>query len=71
MNDYYTALGYLQEAIRSGNTPAKDRLHGGNDLEGLTTDQQLKAAEVAALISISQELSAIRNAGINPDYIAG
>lgn len=35
----------------------------------LTIDQRLKAAEVAALLSIAQELSAIRNLGIAPEYV--
>nr|WP_314844327.1 hypothetical protein [uncultured Microbacterium sp.] len=29
----------------------------GNDYEHLTTDQQLKVAEIAALLSIAQEIS--------------
>ncbi len=36
--------------------------------EHLTVDQRLKAAEVAALLSIAQELSAIRHGGISPEY---
>ena len=31
----------------------------GNDYEHLTTDQQLKVAEIAALLSIAQEISSI------------
>lgn len=34
----------------------------------LTLDQQLKVAEIKALLSISQELSRIHHDGINPDY---
>ncbi|UJW32436.1 hypothetical protein L3Q67_01200 [Saccharothrix sp. AJ9571] len=37
----------------------------------LTIDQQLKLAEVKALLSISQELSKIHHEGINPDYSVG
>ncbi|MEV2239561.1 hypothetical protein [Micromonospora sp. NPDC049891] len=36
--------------------------------DGLTVDQQLKVAEIKALLSISQELSKIHHHGINPDY---
>jgi hypothetical protein len=31
----------------------------GDNLDGLTTDQKLKAAEVVALLAIAQELSAL------------
>jgi hypothetical protein len=34
----------------------------------LTIDQQLKVAEIKALLSISQELSRIHHDGINPEY---
>jgi hypothetical protein len=36
--------------------------------DGLTVDQQLKLAEVQALLSISQELSRIHHQGINPSF---
>lgn len=36
--------------------------------EPLTVDQQLKVAEIQALLSISQELSQIHHEGINPEY---
>jgi hypothetical protein len=36
--------------------------------KGLTVDQQLKVAEIKALLSISQELSKIHHHGVNPDY---
>lgn len=36
--------------------------------EDLTLDQRLKVAEIKALLSISQELSGIHHAGINPEY---
>lgn len=36
--------------------------------EGMTIDQRLKAVEVRALLSISQELSLIHHEGINPEY---
>jgi hypothetical protein len=40
-----------------------------DEVDHLTTDQRLKVAEVAALLSISQELSGIRHGGINPEYL--
>jgi hypothetical protein len=40
------------------------------DIEHLTIDQQLKVAEVGALLSIAEELSAIRHRGINPEFDA-
>lgn len=36
----------------------------------LTVDQQLKIAEIKALLSISQELSKIHHEGINPEYLS-
>lgn len=39
--------------------------------ESLTVDQQLKVAEIKALLSISQELSRIHNEGINPNFAQG
>jgi len=38
--------------------------------EQLTVDQQLKLAEIKALIAIGQELSMIHHEGINPEYFA-
>lgn len=34
----------------------------------MTIAQQLKAAEVCALLAIADDLSAIRHAGINPEF---
>lgn len=39
--------------------------------EDLTIDQQLKVAEIKALLAISQELSGIHHEGINPQYQTG
>lgn len=65
MNDYNKAWEALADAIGH-----EQETSGGifGNHEGLSTDQRLKAAEVAALLSISQELSAIRHMGINPEY---
>lgn len=41
-----------------------ERDHGGE----LAIEQRLQLAQVMALISIGQELSAIHHAGINPSY---
>jgi len=38
------------------------------DVEHMTVDQQLKVSEVCALLAIADELSAIRHAGINPEF---
>lgn len=55
-NDYGTAWDALAAAIGS----AKGRSSGYiDDLEHLTVDQRLKVAEIAALLSISQEMSAL------------
>ena len=55
-NDYSTAWDALTEAIGA----AKGRSSGSiGDQEHLTVDQRLKVAEVAALLSIAQELSAL------------
>jgi len=56
MSDYNTAWSALTEAIGA----AKGQSSGSvTDVDHLTVDQQLKVAEVAALLSISQELSAL------------
>lgn len=65
MSDYNTAWDSLAETIGA----AKGQSSGSiTDLEHLTTDQRLKVIEIAALLSISQELSSIHHAGINPEY---
>lgn len=54
MSDYATAWDTLTQAI--GAAMGKD--HGSIvEVDHLTVDQRLKVAEVAALLSISQELS--------------
>lgn len=65
MNDYSTAWDSLAETIGAAKGQSSGTI---TDLDHLSTDQRLKVAEVAALLSIAQELSAIHHAGINPDY---
>lgn len=36
--------------------------------DSLSLDQQLKVAEIKALLAIGQELSKIHHEGINPEY---
>lgn len=65
INDYARAWDALTEAIGA----AEGKSAGYFDKqEHLTVDQRLKAAEVAALLSISQELSAIRHLGMKGEY---
>ncbi|MFF2632904.1 hypothetical protein ACFVR6_08510 [Microbacterium sp. NPDC058021] len=60
-NDYATAWDALASAIGA----AKGMSTGNvTSVEHMTVDQQLKVAEVAALLSISQELSQIHHDGI-------
>lgn len=55
-HDYSTAWDALTDAIGA----AKGQSAGSiTDQEHLTVDQRLKVAEVAALLSIAQELSAL------------
>ncbi|MEE2522635.1 hypothetical protein V1639_10725 [Pseudarthrobacter sp. J75] len=55
-NDYSTAWDSLAETIGA----AKGQSSGSiTDVDHLTVDQRLKVAEVAALLSIAQELSAL------------
>jgi hypothetical protein len=66
MNDYATAWDSLAETVGA----AAGRSSGSiTELDHLTIDQRLKVAEVAALLSIAQELSGIRHSGISPDYL--
>lgn len=56
MSDYATAWDSLANAIGSG----KGQSYGSiDDVEHLTTDQRIEVAKIAALLSISQELSLI------------
>jgi hypothetical protein len=55
-NDYATAWDTLAAAIGSAQGYSSGSI---TEIEHLTTDQQLKVAEVAALLSIAQELSAL------------
>ncbi|MDO3074756.1 hypothetical protein P5V19_16830 [Mycobacteroides abscessus subsp. abscessus] len=64
-NDYNIAWDSLCETI--GAAEGKSSGHF-DQVDHLTIDQRLKAAEVAALLSIAQELSAIRHQGINPEF---
>jgi hypothetical protein len=65
MNDYNNAWDALCSAIGAAEGKSSGYFH---EQEHLNIDQRLKAAEVAALLSIAQELSAIRHAGINPKF---
>lgn len=56
MSDYYTAWERLLGAISTGTGKKSPTI---NDAEGLTIEQQLQVAQTVALISISQELSAL------------
>jgi hypothetical protein len=47
---------------------AMDDLHDIKNKNDLTVDQRLKAVEVLALLSISQELSLIQDQGIQPEW---
>ncbi|MBM0237133.1 hypothetical protein JNW88_08205 [Micromonospora sp. ATA32] len=59
MGMWHEAADALSEAIDSEKTGR------------LTTDQQLKVAEIKALLAIGQELSKIHHEGINPEYDSG
>ncbi|MDK8177794.1 hypothetical protein [Micrococcus luteus] len=66
-NDYGTAWDTLAKGIGA----AQGKSSGSVDnLDGLNADQILKVAEVSALLSIAQELSAIRHQGVNPEFDA-
>lgn len=63
MNNYADAWDLLAKAIGAAQGKSSGTVM---NLEGLTVDQQLKVAEVTALLSISQELSIIHYEGIAP-----
>lgn len=58
MTHYSDAVAALEGAIREARSPLPIR---STESRSLTVDQQLKIAEVTALLSISQELSGIRH----------
>jgi len=64
-NDYAGAWDALTNAIGAAEGKSAGYFH---EQDHLTIDQRLKAAEVAALLSIAQELSAIRHGGIRREY---
>ena len=65
MNDYNNTWDALGATIGA----AEGKTTGSfSDMEHMTIDQRLKACEIAALLSISQELSRIHHDGINPQY---
>lgn len=67
MDDYGTAWDSLGQTIGA----AKGQSSGSiTDIDHLTIDQRLMVAQVSALLSIAQELSAIHHAGINPEYLS-
>lgn len=57
MSDYATAWDSLADAIGAGKGESSGSI---TDVEHLTVDQRIEVAKVAALLSISQELSGIR-----------
>jgi hypothetical protein len=44
------------------------RIVSNIDEDSLNVDQQLKVAQIHALLAIGQELSLIQDSGINPDW---
>lgn len=56
MNDYSVAWDSLNEAIGADKGQSSGSI---TDVDHLSTDQRLKVAEVAALLSIAQEISAL------------
>lgn len=54
-NDYGTAWDALASAIGAAEGKSSGSVH---DVAHMTVDQQLKVAEIAALLSIAQEISA-------------
>ncbi len=64
-NDYNIAWDSLCKTIGAADGKSAGYFE---EVDHLTTDQRLKVAEVAALLSIAQELSAIRHQGINPEF---
>lgn len=65
MSDYNTAWSLLAEAIGAAQGSTSGSV---TEVDHLTVDQRLKVAEIAALLSISQELSLIHHQGINPEF---
>lgn len=67
MADYSVAWDALADTIGAAQGVSSGSI---TELDHLTIDQRLKAAEVAALLAIAQELSGLRHGGINPDYLS-
>jgi hypothetical protein len=68
VSDYHTAWDSLGHTIGAADGKSSGSIV---EVDHLTTDQRLKVAEVAALLSIAQELNHIRRYGIQPEYETG
>lgn len=61
MSAYDTAWESLLSAIGASSGKPSPTV---NDTDSMTIDQKLKVAEIVALLSINEELSAIRHHGV-------
>lgn len=64
-NDYAIAWDALTDAIGAAQGKSAGYI---DDQDHLSVDQRIEVAKVAALLSIAQELSGLRHAGMNPEY---
>lgn len=66
MGDMYaTVADMLAKTIGAAKGKSSGYIY---EVDHLTIDQQLKVAQVGALLAIAEELSAIRHQGINPEF---
>ena len=66
-SSYATAWDALTDAIGAAEGKSAGYI---TQQDHLSVDQRIKVAEVVALLSIADELSAIRHGGIRPEYVS-
>ncbi len=66
MSAYSTAWDTMAAAIGAAEGSSSGTI---TDVEHLSVDQQLKAAEISALLAIAEELSRLRHYGMNPEFV--
>ncbi|STZ73716.1 Uncharacterised protein [Mycolicibacterium fortuitum] len=67
MSAYSTAWDTMAGAIGAAEGSSSGSIA---EVDHLTVDQRLKAAEISALLAIAEELSRIRHYGINPEFVS-
>jgi hypothetical protein len=66
MSAYSTAWDTMAAAIGAAEGASSGSI---TEVDHLSVDQRLKAAEISALLAIAEELSRLRHYGMNPEFV--